>query len=209
MLGLPPPLQHLIDELGKLPGIGTRTAERLAYFLVKASKQEALDLAEAIREVKEQLVSCRECLNFSPAETCEICGDPARDRELLMVVEHPKDLVAFERIGRYGGLYHVLLGHVSPHEGRGAGHLSLDRLKERLQSGSFREVILGTNPTAEGDGTALTLEEALKETGIPLSRLARGLPSGFNIEYAGTEVLSDALEGRRKVGGAVPAGEGR
>ena len=182
-----------------MPGIGTRTAERLAYFVMKATPGEALQLAEAIRDVKEKLVPCRECLAFAPRELCDICADPDRDRGLLMVVEHPKDLAAFERTGSYEGLYHVLLGHVSPHEGSDMDHLSVDRLKERLARGEFREVILATNPTAEGDGTALSLEEALKDSGVSLSRLARGLPSGFSIEYAGTEVLVDSLLLRREM----------
>jgi recombination protein RecR len=196
-----------MEEFAKLPGIGTRTAERLAYFVLKSPSGEALELAAAIREVKEKLVSCRECLAFSPREICEICADPERDRRLLMVVEHPRDLAAFEQTGLYRGLYHVLLGHVSPHEGTGARHLSLDRLHQRVQAGDFGEVILATNPTAEGDGTALTLEESLRNADVEVTRLARGLPSGFSIEYAGTEVLADALEGRRSAQEPMRAGD--
>ncbi len=208
MSAFPPPLVRLIEEFGKLPGVGTRTAERLAFFILKESEQDALELAEAIRDVKQKLVSCKECLNFSQQETCEICADPGRDHTLLMVVEHPKDLLAFERTDRYRGVYHVLLGHVSPHEGMGARHLSLDRLQKRVASGKFQEIIIATNPTAEGDGTALALEEALAGVDLRCTRLARGLPSGFSIEYAGTEILADALEGRRSLSDGVPSGGG-
>jgi recombination protein RecR len=205
MAGFPEPLQHLIDELRKLPGIGTRSAERLALYLLKAGDEEALGLAKAIEAVKVVLRPCRECLGFAEDALCEICSDPHRDRGTIMVVESPKDLVAFERTGRYRGVYHVLLGHVSPHEGVSPGHLGLDRLVERARSGEVREIILATNPDAEGDGTALVLARALEDTGVPVTRLARGLPSGWTIEYAGTEILSDALEGRR----AQPAEEMR
>lgn len=198
MTGFPEPLAKLIEELGRLPGVGTRTAERLAFYLLKAPADEALGLAAAIREVKDTLVSCRRCFNFSQTELCRVCGDPSRDHGLVMVVEHPKDLVAFERTGRYRGTYHVLLGQVSPHDGTALKHLSVDRLRERLRGSRVREVILATNPTAEGDGTALALGEMLGDTEVRVTRLARGLPSGFTIEYAGTEVLADALEGRRR-----------
>jgi recombination protein RecR len=198
--GYPRPLQQLIDELKKLPGIGSRTAERLAFFIMKAPSEEALGIAEAIREVKRAVLSCRECANFSSGATCPICADESRDRSTIMVVEHPKDLVAMERIGRYRGVYHVLLGHLSPHEGTGVKHLSVDRLLGRIRRGRVCEVILATNPDAEGDGTALVLEELLAPLGPRVTRLARGLPSGFTIEYAGTEILADALEGRRVFG---------
>lgn len=197
MSGFPDPLQRLIDEFGKLPGIGTRTAERLAFFVLKSEREEALGLARAIEQVKQTLQPCRDCLNFSEAELCEVCADPERDRTVLMVVQHPKDLVAFERTQRFRGLYHVLLGKVSPHEGSGLEHLSTRRLQARVRDGGFKEVILATNPDAEGDGTALALLEVLDGSGARITRLARGLPSGYSIEYAGTEMLAEALEGRR------------
>lgn len=187
-----------MTALGRLPGVGARTAERLAIYLLKADEDEALHLADVIREVKAELQPCRACFNFSGEALCPVCADDTRDRSLIMVVEGPKDLVAFERTGRYRGLYHVLMGHISPHEGTGMGHLTADRLLERVSAGGVSEVILATNPDAEGDGTALALDRRLQGTGVQVTRLARGLPTGFSIEYAGTEVLSEALEGRRE-----------
>ncbi|MAG33087.1 MAG: recombination protein RecR [Deltaproteobacteria bacterium] len=195
--GYPETLQNLIEALGRLPGIGERSAERLAIYLLKADGEEALGLAEAIREVKAKLMACRACFNFSADALCPICSDDERDARTIMVVEGPKDLVAFERLGRYRGLYHVLMGHLSPHEGSAMSHLTTDRLLERVRAGGVDEVILATNPNAEGDGTALALARRLEGTGVRVTRLARGLPSGFSIEYAGTEILADALDGRR------------
>ncbi len=197
MSDYPEALQRLIEELGRLPGIGERSAERLAIYLLKADTEEALGLADAIRTVKDSLRPCRACFNFSEAALCPVCSDEGRDRTKIMVVESPKDLVAFERTSRYGGLYHVLMGHVSPHEGSALRHLTAERLVERVRAGGVAEVILATNPDAEGDGTALALARRLEGTGARVTRLARGLPSGFSIEFAGTEVLADALEGRR------------
>lgn len=197
MADYPEPLLKLIDAFGRLPGIGERSAERLAIYLLKAEAGEAIGLADAIRTVKESLRPCRACFNFSEEPLCPVCSDDERERATVMVVESPKDVVAFERTGRYRGLYHVLLGHLSPHEGSALRHLTADRLIERVRAGGIDEVILGTNPDAEGDGTALALARKLAGTGVRVSRLARGLPSGFSIEFAGTEVLSDALEGRR------------
>ncbi|MAB90422.1 MAG: recombination protein RecR [Planctomycetes bacterium] len=197
MSDYPEALQRLIEELGRLPGIGQRGAERLATYLLKVEREEALGLADAIRTVKDSLQPCRACFNFSEAALCPVCSDEERDRTRIMVVESPKDLVAFERTGRYGGLYHVLMGHVSPHEGSALRHLTAERLIERVRAGGVVEVILATNPDAEGDGTALALARRLEGLGASVTRLARGLPSGFSIEFAGTEVLADALEGRR------------
>ncbi len=197
MADYPESLQQLIEELGQLPGIGERGAERLGVFLLKAESADALRLAEAIRTVKETLHPCRACFNFSEEPLCPICADEGRDRSTVMVVESPKDLVSFERMGRYKGLYHVLLGHLSPHEGTALRHLTADRLMERVRAGGIEEVILATNPDADGDGTALALTRRLSGCGVRLTRLARGLPSGFQIEFVGTEVLADALEERR------------
>ena len=195
--GTPEPLKRLIEEFGRLPGIGTRTAERLAWYVVKAAPEDALGLADAIREAKRRLMPCRECLNFAQGELCGVCLDPERDRSLVMVVSHPKDVAAFERTGRFRGVYHVLMGHLSPHEGTDVQHLAVDRLLERIAAGGIREVVLATNPDAEGDGTALALAALLEPRGPRVTRLARGLPTGYSIEYAGTEILSEALEGRR------------
>jgi recombination protein RecR len=196
MAGHPKALAHLIDELEKLPGIGTRSAERIAFSLVRSKKAEALELARAIRDVKEQVFHCRTCFNFASEETCPICADPERDRRRVMVVEQPRDVVSFEDAGRYRGTYHVLMGHVSPHDGTALEHLAIGRLLERIDEGGIDEVILGTNPDAEGDGTALAVARALAQKPVKVTRLARGLSSGFSIAFAGTEVLADALEGR-------------
>jgi recombination protein RecR len=201
----PEPLQRLIDEFGKLPGIGTRTAERLAFYVLKCDDREAMQLALAIRDAKKSLLKCKECFNVTEQETCRICADPARDRGLVMVVEHPKDLAAFERTGRFRGVYHVLLGRLSPHEGSGPEHISGGGLVARVRGGTVREIILATNPDAEGDATALLLERMLAGSGVCVSRLARGLATGGAIEFAGTEMLSDALEHRKR---AAPERQG-
>ena len=198
MSGHPEPIQQLIDELGKLPGIGSRSAERLAWYLMKVDRAAALDLATAIQHMREVLKPCRICANISENETCGICADDARDGETIMVVESPKDVVAFEQTARYRGHYHVLMGHLSPHEGTRSEHLTVKRLLERVDRGGVREVILATNPHAEGDGTALLLLEELSSREVTVTRLARGLPTGFTIEYAGTEILAEALDGRRR-----------
>ena len=204
MAAYPEPFQKLIDELGRLPGIGTRTAERLAFYILKCDDQEAMQLAVAIRDAKKRLLKCRECFNVTEEETCRVCADPSRDHGLIMVVEHPKDLAAFERTGRFKGVYHVLLGRLSPHDGSGPEHISAAGLVARVKGGKAREVILATNPDAEGDATALLLERMLGPLGIPVSRLARGLASGATIEFAGTEMLADALEHRRRGGPVRP-----
>jgi recombination protein RecR len=206
MAAYPEALQRLIDELGKLPGVGTRTAERLAFYILKCDDREAMQLAVAIRDAKKGLLKCRECFNVTEGETCRICADASRDHGIVMVVEHPKDLAAFERIGRFRGVYHVLLGRLSPHDGSGPEHTSAAGLAARVKAGGVREVILATNPDAEGDATALLLERMLAPLGVPVSRLARGLATGGAIEFAGTEMLSDALENRRRAGPARPGG---
>jgi recombination protein RecR len=195
--GYPEPLQRLIDEFARLPGIGTRTAERLAFYILKCDDREAMQLAVAIRDAKKQILRCRECFNVAEQESCVICTDAARDHGLIMVVEHPKDLAAFERTGRFKGVYHVLLGRLSPHEGSGPEHISAAGLIARVQRGNVREVILATNPDAEGDATALLLERMLGTAGVTVTRLARGLATGGAIDFAGTEMLAEALEHRR------------
>jgi recombination protein RecR len=196
LAGYPEPLVRLMEALECLPGVGGRTAERLALYLLRSEGGEALELADAIRELKQSLRPCRACFNFSSETLCPICSDEGRDRTTVMVVESPKELVAFERMGRFRGLYHVLLGHLSPHEGTGMAHTTAERLVDRVRAGGIEEIILATNPDAEGDATALALARRLQGTGVHVTRLARGLSYGFSIEYAGTEVLADALEGR-------------
>lgn len=188
----------LVDEFAKLPGIGKKSAERLAYHVLRVHKNEALGLADAIRNVKENVRYCKVCYNLAEAEECGVCRDPKRDRGLLCVVEQPRDLMALEQTGTFRGLYHVLLGRIAPLEGIGPEQLTVEALVERVRSGAFREVIMGTNPTLEGDGTALFIANQLQDIPIEITRLARGITSGSVLEFANKEILSDALSGRQK-----------
>lgn len=194
-------IQNLIEQLASLPGIGNRSAERIAFHLLKQSTEEALRLADAIRDVKTKIRHCSICYNLTEADPCDLCTDPRRDQGLICVVEQPKDLLALESAGAYGGAYHVLLGHIAPLDAAGADELTIPALLDRVAGGNVREVILATNPTVDGDGTALFITEALKARcpGVTVSRLARGLPAGASIEYANRNILSDALTGRRQV----------
>lgn len=191
-------LTRLIDELGKLPGVGRKSAERLAFHILRMHESEALGLAEAIRGVKQNVRHCRICYNLAEAELCPICTDAKRDQTLLCVVEQPRDLLALEQAGNYRGLYHVLLGRVAPLEGIGPEQLTIDALVQRVRGGEFREIIMGTNPTLEGDGTALLISNLLAEIPVQITRLARGLTSGSVLEFANKEILADALSGRQK-----------
>lgn len=190
---------RLVDEFAKLPGIGKKSAERLAYHVLRVHKSEAMALAEAIRDVKENVRHCQVCYNLAEQERCTICLDPRRDQGLLCVVEQPRDLIALEQTGTYRGLYHVLLGRIAPLEGVGPEQLTIEALVERVRSGNFHEVIMGTNPTLEGDGTALYISNLLGDLPIELTRLARGLTAGSVLEFANKEILSDALAGRQKL----------
>jgi recombination protein RecR len=189
---------RLIDELAKLPGIGRKSAERLAYHILRVNKNEALGLADAIRDVKENVRYCKTCYNLAEADECVICADPRRDRSLLCVVEQPRDLMALEQAGVFRGLYHVLLGRIAPLEGIGPDQLTIGPLIERIRNGHFTEVIMGTNPTLEGDGTALYIANQLTGSPTPITRLARGITTGSVLEFANKEILSDALVGRQK-----------
>lgn len=189
---------RLIDSFAELPGIGRRTAERLAYHVLNQPRDEALRFADAIRAVKENLRPCRTCFNLAEGEECDICGDPRRDRGLLCVVEQVRDLLALEQAGNYRGLYHVLQGKIAPLEGRGAEGLTLDVLAARVGKGQFREVILGTTPNVEGDSTALVVAQRLEGMPVEITRLARGLTVGASLEQANREMLVDAFAGRRK-----------
>jgi recombination protein RecR len=191
-------LTKLVDEFAKLPGIGRKSAERLAYHVLRIHKTEALALVDAIRNVKENVHYCRVCYNLAEAEQCTICTDSRRDRTLLCVVEQPRDLIALEQAGTYRGLYHVLLGRLSPLEGIGPEQLMLDPLIDRVRVGQFREVIMGTNPTLEGDGTALYISNLLADYPVEITRLARGITTGSVLEFANKEILADALAGRQK-----------
>ncbi|RMF41021.1 MAG: recombination protein RecR [Planctomycetota bacterium] len=192
-------VRTLIEQLGRLPGIGRKSAERLAFHLMRVSKQEALALAEAIRNVRENVRYCRECFNLAESELCEICRDPARDRQRICVVEQPRDLLALEQAGVYRGLYHVLLGRIAPLEGIGPDQLTIDALVERVRLGEFQEVIMATNPTVEGDGTALYISNQLSDYSVEITRLARGITIGSVLELTNREILADALSGRQKM----------
>ncbi len=189
---------RLIDELAKLPGIGRKSAERLAYHILRVHKNEALGLADAIRNVKENVRYCQVCFNLAEAEQCEVCRDPKRDQRLLCVVEQARDLMALEQAGTYRGLYHVLLGRIAPLEGIGPDQLTIAPLVERIRNGQFSEVIMGTNPTLEGDGTALYIANQLTGLPVEITRLARGITTGSVLEFANKEILADALLGRQK-----------
>jgi len=188
---------RLIEELGKLPGIGPKTAERLTHYLLAASRTEVLALADALRAIKENIRRCSQCCNLTEGDLCSLCADPRRDAGLICVVEQPRDLAALERSNSYRGLYHVLHGRLAPLENVGPEQLTVNQLLRRVQGGTVKEVIMATNPTLEGDGTALYLSSLLAPTGVRITRLARGLPSGSVLEFANSQMLADALEGRR------------
>jgi len=190
-----------MNELARLPGIGIRSAERIAFHLLKQSPEEALKLADAIRDVKTRIRYCSICFNLTEQDPCAICASPTRDPSLLCVVEQPKDLLALESTGLYSGVYHVLLGRIAPLEESHPDDLTIDALAKRLEAGQIREVIMGTNPTVDGDGTALYVQNliASRFPQIQVTRLARGLPAGSNIEYANKNILADAISGRQKM----------
>jgi recombination protein RecR len=197
-LALSESVTKLVEEFAKLPGVGRKSAERLAYHVLRVNKSEALALADAIRNVKENVRYCRICYNLAEAEECDICRDARRDRGLLCVVEQPRDLIALEQAGTYRGLYHVLLGRIAPLEGVGPEQLTIEPLIERVRAGGVREIIMGTNPTLEGDGTALYISNLLGDLPVEITRLARGITSGSVLEFANKEILADALAGRQK-----------
>ncbi len=192
------PLQRLMDELKKLPGIGARSAERVAFHLLKAERDEALALAKAIMATKDEIRPCSRCYNLADAELCTICADPRRDPTQVIVVEQPKDLLGLEATGVITGVYHVLMGHIAPLDGVGPDHLTIDALARRVKSGTVREIILGTNPTLEGDATALHIASVLADTGVSITRLARGIAPGSHIEFANRAMLQEAFRGRHQ-----------
>jgi len=196
----PEPVARLIEALVRLPGIGPKTAQRLTFFLLKRPVEEVRELSESLLAVKERIVHCRRCFNVTDEDPCRICADPARDSRLLCVVEEPNDLLAMERTGEYGGRYHVLLGALSPLDGIGPDDLKVKELLVRLEGGATTEVILATNPNVEGEATALYLAKLLRPLGLRVTRIARGLPVGGDLEYADQVTLSKALEGRREIG---------
>jgi recombination protein RecR len=199
MAGYTQSIQTLMNELARLPGIGMRSAERIAFHLLKQNPADALKLADAIRDVKTRIKHCNVCFNLTEQDPCNICADPAREQEVVCIVEQPKDLLALEATGLYRGVYHVLLGRLSPLEGIDPEDLTITPLLDRLAAGTIRELIMGTNPTMEGDGTAMHLQNVVsaKFPNVKITRLARGLPAGSNIEYANRNILADAISGRQ------------
>jgi recombination protein RecR len=187
----------LIDEFAKMPGVGKKSAERLAYYVLRLNRAEAMALADAIRSVKDNVRYCKNCFNLAEDEECDICRDPRRQRELLCVVEQPRDLMALEQSGVYRGLYHVLLGRIAPLDGIGPEQLTIDALVKRVRGGTIQEIVMATNPTVEGDGTALYISNLLGDLSVRVTRLARGITTGSMLEFANKEILADALSGRQ------------
>jgi len=193
------PVQVLIDELGRLPGVGPKSAQRIAFYLLKADAADARRLARAIEDAKDRVSWCRRCFNIAEGEVCGFCRDERRDPAIVCVVEEPRDIVAIERTGEFPGRYHVLQGAISPIEGVGPEQLRVKELLTRIADESVTEVILATNPNIEGEATAMYLARLLKPLGVRVTRIASGLPVGGDLEYADEVTLGRALEGRREV----------
>jgi len=199
MAAMPAPLRRLVERLTRLPGVGEKSAMRLAFFLLRADTEYAQALADAITAVKREIRLCARCLGFTEQEPCALCADPRRSDELVCVVEDPADVMAIERAGDFRGRYHVLHGTLAPLEGVGPEQLKVAELVTRLRDGSVREVILATNATVEGEATALYLAKLIKPLGVKVTRIGHGLPMGGDVEYADGVTLSRALEGRREM----------
>ena len=194
------PIETLIDHLKRLPGIGAKSAQRITFHLIRRPKEESLELAGAIRELREKLVFCSICNNTSGGDPCRMCSDQTRERKEICVVEEPFNVLSIEKTGQYRGLYHVLHGAISPINGVGPEDLKIKNLFERLRDGSVEEVIVATNPTIEGEATALYLSKLIKPLGLRVSRIASGVPVGSDLEYADEVTLSRALSGRVAIG---------
>jgi recombination protein RecR len=190
-------VNKLIEELAHLPGIGSKTAERLAFYILKSSPEKALALAQAISDVKTKIKQCKTCYNFAEADTCSICADTRRDKSRICVVEQPKDVIVLEKTGQCKWVYHVLGGHIAPLDGIEPADLTIDKLIERVKAGGIEEIIMATNPNMVGDGTSLYISSLLKGTGVKITRLARGLATGTTLEYANSRMLSDAITARQ------------
>ena len=199
MRGYPKPLARLINEMSKLPGIGSKTAQRLAFYILSLDDKEANQLADAITTAKKEMKYCSVCGNLTDEDPCAICSDPSRDPNQICVVESPKDVMAMERIKEYNGLYHVLHGVISPMEGIGPEDINLMPLLKRLQADDVKELIIATNPNIEGEATAMYLARLIKPSGIKVSRIAHGIPVGGDLEYADEVTLLKAMEGRREL----------
>ena len=199
MHGVAEPIQRLIEAFERLPGIGPKSASRLAFYILRMPDDQVHDLSDAIATLKENIVTCSRCQNLSQTDPCAICSDPGRDQHLICVVEDPMDVVAIERTGVYKGLYHVLHGVINPVEGVGPEDLHLQSLIERLEREPIQEVLIATNPNMEGEATAMYIARLLHPRGVRVTRLARGLPVGGDLEYADEVTLSRSLEGRRDI----------
>ena len=197
MSDLAPPLEHVVHELAKLPSIGKKTAQRLAFHLLQAPREDAEALARAIVDLRNKIRLCRDCFNLAEQELCPVCSDPRRDRAAICVVEDPGNLLVVERTGAHRGLYHVLGGALSPLRNRGPDDLRLQELVERVGKGGITEVVLATNPNVEGEATAVYVSRLLKPLGVKVTRLAQGLPAGSDLEYTDDLTLRRAFEGRR------------
>jgi recombination protein RecR len=194
-----PPIARLLEELERLPGIGPKSAQRIAYWLLASENADAQRLSEAIAEVKRTIHFCPTCFNFAEADLCEVCADPQRDRTKICVVEEPRDLVALDRTGEFHGTYHVLQGAISPIDGIGPERLKIRELIDRLSDGEVTEVVIATNPNVEGETTALYLARLIKPLGVTVTRIASGLPVGGDLEFADEVTLGRALEARREM----------
>ena len=188
---------NMIDQLARLPGIGRKSAERLAYHLLRVNKTEAMALADSIRDVRENVRYCDSCYNLAESKLCKICMDTRRNQSLLCIVQQPRDLIAIEQSGHYDGLYHVLLGRIAPLENIGPEQLTIEPLVTRVSDGNFSEIIMATNPTVEGDGTALYISNLLADAGGRITKLARGITQGSILEYTNKEIVADAISGRQ------------
>jgi recombination protein RecR len=192
-------LNKLIEEFSKLPGVGPKTAERLAFHILKAQPAEAMALAEAIKDVKSKIKRCQICCNLSEQDICQICSDTRRDKTVVCVVEQPKDVIALEKTGLCKWVYHVLGGHIAPLEGIEADDLTIDRLVDRIRAGGIKEVIMATNPNMAGDGTALYISSLIRNANVRITRLARGLPTGSTLEYVSGKVIEDAILNKQEM----------
>ncbi len=192
-------LNELVEQFGKLPGIGPKTAERLAFHILKTSPEEAMALAKAINEVKTSIKQCSICFNLAESDTCAICSDTRRDKSIICVVEQSRDVISLEKTGLCKWVYHVLNGHIAPLEGIEPSDLTIDELVKRVRTGNIEEVVMATNPNIEGDGTTLYITSVLRPLGVKITRLARGLPTGSNIEYASGSILADAILARQQL----------
>jgi recombination protein RecR len=198
-MALPPPLQNLIDQFKRLPGVGAKSAQRLAFHVLKTPREDAERLCDAIRDVKDRVTYCSACSNITDVDPCAFCADQSRDRRVICVVEEPQNVNVVEKSGGFRGVYHVLLGALSPLQGVGPDDLKIKDLLTRIHSGGVEEIILATNPTVEGEATAIYLARLLKPLGLRVTRIATGIPVGSDLEYADELTMGKAMEGRREV----------